>query len=51
MRAPNDSAIATVPSVEPVSTMQISSTTPCTEVRASPRKRSSLRTIMHSEIG
>ena len=48
--APNDSAIATVPSVDPVSTMQISSTTPRTEVRASPRKSSSLRTIMHSEI-
>ena len=51
IRAPNDSAIAIVLSVEPVSAMQISSTTPCTDSSAPAKNRSSLRTIMHSEMG
>src|SRR5579875_3658702 len=49
-RAPAERAISGVLSCEPVSTMQISSTTPRTLSSASARKRSSSRTIMHRLI-
>jgi hypothetical protein len=48
--APNSRAIATVRSLEPVSTTLISSTTSHTLRRQSARKRSSFLTIMHRLI-
>ncbi len=45
--APNERAISTVRSVEPVSTTLISSTQSRTLARHSARKRSSFLTIMH----